>query len=349
MKKRITRLIDTSTWVASTDLAGVNLPRSGYITEVTIRANITATLTAAAYEDYFRRVIASIKIQGDGGRSYVGFGGDQLSRMVSLQQEIMGGFPTLHSNGSGIALAVPDVASATFISTFKLHFGNNWRDPFDLSAAIPAMKLSTLQILLSTTAAAVTDAAGTITAATFNYEVAEVIPEAGEVIRCKVPQGSTLTYAHTANYSDFGYTIDVPTGAWLRSILMCSNDDTATVNRRKSDEVTHVKLWKPKTGEIVLESGTYELGAAMMARFGCPGIAGETGPLGAIADLGPRPGSLQSIVPSGFRIIDLRPFTNSGFGLDLRNYQTGDYKLGLTIANYAAGDDTVFYWDQLTD
>lgn len=348
MKKIIKRLTASSTWAASSDLTPVDLPREGLITEITIRANITATLTAAAYDDFFRRVIQNIKIQGDGGRTYLGMGGEQMSTILSLWQEIVQGIPTIHSNGAGIALAAPDVGSTVFVSVFKFHPGNNPRDPFDMSVVIPAKFLSTLQALLTTTAAAVTDAAGVITAGTFNFEVCEVLLEPGDVIpkMLMTPLGSTLTYTHTATYSDFGYQIDVPTGSFLRSILMRCLDDTATVPRRKDDEVTAVKLWLPKTGVIILEQNIYELKQSMMSRFGCHGVAGDVGPIGAIATIRPAPESLQDMVPAGFAIIDLRAFGGQ-YGLDLRGYQTGDVKLGLTIGSYSAGDDTTFYWDQV--
>ncbi len=346
MDKITKRLTASSTWAASVDLTPVDLPREGLITEVTLRANITATLTAAAYDDFFRRIIQNIKIQGDGGRAYLGMSGNQMSRILSLWNEVVMGMPTIHSNGGGIALGAVDVGSTAFTSVFKFHPGSNPRDPFDLSVVIPARALSTLQALLTTTAAAVTDAAGAITAGTFNYEVCEVlgipVPEG-----IMTPIGSTLAYAHTANYSDFSYDIDVPAGAFLRSIIMQMNDETATVSRRKDDEVTGVMLKKPKSGDFVFQQNIYELKQAMMSRFGCRGIAGDVGPIGAIATIRPAPTAALDIVPAGFVVIDLRPYGHPIYGLDLRGYQTGDFKLGLTIENYLAGDDTQIYWDQL--
>jgi len=346
MEKIIKRLSTSSTWAASADLTPVDLPRDGLITELTIRANITATLTAAAYDDCFRRVIQNIKIEGDGGRAYVGMSGDQMSRILSLWGEVLGLGPTVHSNGGGIALAAPDVGSASFISVFKFHPGSNPRDPFDLTAVIPAKALSMLQAKLTTPAAAVTDAAGAITAGTFNYEVNVIlgmpIPRG-----LMTPVGSTLAYAHTANYSDYSYDIDIPAGAWLRSIIMLIQDETATVSRRKDDEVTGVKIKKPKAGDFVLEQSINELKQTMCARFGLRSLSTDVGPLGAIATTRPSPLAAMAVVPAGFVVIDLRPFGHPLYGLDLRSYQTGDFKLGLTIANYTSGDDTIIYWDQL--
>ena len=219
MNKIIKRLTASSTWAASGDLAPVDLPRDGLITEVTIRSNITATLTATAYDDCFRRHIQNIRIEGDGGRAYLGMSGDQMSRVLSLWAEVLGLGPTVHSNGGGIALAAPDVGSASFVTVMKFHPGSNPRDPFDLTAVIPARALSMLQVKLTTTAAAVTDAAGVITAGTFNYEVNVVLgmpipplypridPRTGEpdglMDGLMTPLGSTIAYAHTANFSDY--------------------------------------------------------------------------------------------------------------------------------------------------
>lgn len=340
------RLTASSTWSASADLTPVDLPRDGLITEVTIRANITATLTATAYDDWFRRVIQNIRIEGDGGRAYLGMSGDQMSRLLSLWGETLTGAPTLNSNGAGIALAAPDVGSASFRSLFKFHPGSNPKDPFDLTAAIPARALSMLQAKLTTTGNAVVDAAGLITAGTFNYEVNVVL---GEPVPATLmtPLGSTLSYAHTANYSDYSYDIDVPAGAYLRSILLLIQDDTATVSRRKDDEVAGIKIKRPKLGDYILEQTIFEAKQAMAVRYGLRGIAGDVGPLGAIATTRPAPASLQSMLPAGWVMVDLRPFGHHLYGLDLRGYQTGDLKLGLTIENYAAGDDTIIYWDQL--
>ncbi len=346
MNKIAKRLTATNTWVASTDMTPIELPKDGIITEITIRAAITATLTAAAYDDWFRRVIQNIKIEGDGGAAYLGMSGVQMSTMLSLWMETVLGSPTLQSQGAGIALAGPDVGSTTFESMFKWHPGSNPRDPFDLSVAIPARALSMLQAKLTTTPAAVTDAAGNITAGIFSYEVCTVlglpVPKG-----LMTPRGSTLAYAHTANYSDFGYDIDIPGGAWLRSIIMVVRDDTGTVPRRKSDQVTGVKIKRPKVGDYVLEQNIYFAQAAMAARYGLRGVAGDVGPLGAIATTRPAPAALLSMAPAGFLIIDLRPYGDPRYGLDLRNYQSGDLKLGLTIENYAAGDTTTIYWDQL--
>lgn len=344
--KVIKRLTTSSTWGASSDLTPVDLPREGLITEVKIRANITATLTATALDDFFRRIIQNIKIEGDGGRAYLGMGGTQMSTLLSLWNNVVMGIPTIHSNGAGIALAAVDVGSQAFVSEFVFHPGSNPKDPFDLTACIPAKALSTLQAKLTTTAAAVTDANGAITAGTFNYEVNQVM--ANPTPGMMTPTGSTISYNHTANFTDYGYKFDVPAGAFLRSIVIRVHDDTAApAHRRKDDEVTHIRLERPKAGDYLFEQAVQEIKATMAARYGLRPIAGDVGPIGAIATIRPAPTVGLDLYPAGFYVIDLRPFGHPLYGLDLRGYQTGDYKLAMTIANFAAGDNTTIYWDQL--
>ena len=90
--------------IASTDMTPVDLPREGLITEITIRGSITATLTAAAYDDFWRRVLQNIKIQGDGGYSFLGMSGDQMGRILSLWNEIVGHGPSIQAPSSFPAL-----------------------------------------------------------------------------------------------------------------------------------------------------------------------------------------------------------------------------------------------------
>ena len=203
MQKIIKRLTTSSLWSTTADLTPVDLPREGIITEITIRANLTATLTATALDDWFRRFLTNIKIEGDGGRAYLGMSGFQMSTVLSLWSEAYLGMSTLHSNGAGIALASPDVGSTAFTAVLKWHPGSNPNDPFDLTAAIPAKALSTLQAKLTTAIGSTVDPNGLITAGTFNYEICEVLPDNGIPAGLMVPTGSTLQYTHAATYSDF--------------------------------------------------------------------------------------------------------------------------------------------------
>jgi hypothetical protein len=336
MEKVHRRIINAGTWAASSDLAAIDLPREGLITEIGIRANITATLTATAVADCTKRVIQNLKIQGDGGRAFLGLSGEQAARLLNFLNECEFGCPLLHGP--------TDVGVTSFQQSFIFHPGSNPKDPFDLSAVIPARALSTLQILLTTTAAAVTDAAGNITAGTYNYWINEVL-EAPVPRGIMTPLGSTLVWAHDANYSDFSKDIDLPGGAWLRRIIMLVQDETANAPVRKDDQITAVKLKLPRTASAQIEARWQDLKALTAKRYGLPQWEQE-GVLGAIATT--RPGyDGQAILPAGLAILDLRDYFDPVYGANLTRFQTGDVKLGLTVENYTAGDDTLIYWDQL--
>ncbi len=332
------RIIDTGTWSASADLPGINLPREGLITEIGIRAEMTVTLTATAVADATKRVIQNLKVQGDGGHSYLGMSGEQAARLLNYLNELEFGCPLLH--------APTDVGATSFNQSFVFHPGSNPRDPFDLTAVIPARALSTLQVLLTAPAAAVCDGSANITAGTYHYWINQVlgVPVPKGI---KTPLGSLFAWANDATYTDYSKKIDVPGGAWLRRILVLCQDETGVVPVRKDDQVTGVKVELPRIGSAIVEATIEDLKLLTAKRYGLPQWSQETA-LGAIATT--RPGyDGQSILPAGLFIIDLRDYADPLWGLNLTNYQTGDVKLGLTIGARTAGDDTLIYWDQLMD
>jgi len=343
MFKNSKRIITTGAWVASSDLAPVDLPREGLITELMVRAVITATLTASAEDDCTKRVIQNLSIKGDGGRTYLGLSGEQAARLLNFMNACDFGLEFAQAGG---VLTTVDVGSTSFEQTFIVHFGSNPKDPFDLTAAIPAKALSVLQVLLTTTAAAVTDANGAITAGTYRYSINQVL-EIPVPANLMCPLGSTLVWPQDANYSDYSKKIDVPTGAWLRRIVMLVQDETAIAPVRKNDEVTAVRLELPKSANKEVGAWTWQALQAETAKiYGLTGWSQSEAALGAIATT--RPGyNSTPFIPHGLAIIDLRKYFHPVYGADLTGFQAGDVKLGLTIENRAAGDDILIYWDQL--
>jgi len=338
MEKIHKRIVTTSTWAASSDLTPVALPREGLITEVGVRAAITtAALTATAVADGMRRVIQNLKIEGDGGRTYLGLSGEQVPRLLNFLNELEFNCPVQDS-------LMPEVGdTAMGHISWVFHPGSNPKDPFDLSAVIPARALSTLQILLTTTANGVVDAAAAIASGTYYYWINEVlqVPVPKGIM---TPVGSTLVLANDATYSDYSKDIDVPGGAWLRRIIFLCQDETATVPVRKDDQVTHVKLKLPKTASTQIEATIQDLKLLTAKRYGLSGFA-MNAVLGAATT---RPGwEVEKVLPAGLFILDLRDYFHPVWGANLTGFQTGDVKLGLTIGSRTAGDDTIIYWDQL--
>ena len=255
----------------------------------------------------------------------MGLSGEQMSRVL--------GFLNNYELGASM---VGEVAGTVGDITLVFHPGSNPKDPFDASAVIPAQELSQLQIKCTTCANDTIDDTLTISSATGYLTVWEIIGVPTPV-GIMTPVSSTLSYAHSADYSDLSKKIDVPTGAWLRRILMLVQDETATLPVRKNDEVTAVSLELPKTGKKIFEARIADLLAATACRYGTPPIPYLT----------TDAFTADAAIPDGFAIIDMRSMSDPLYGLDLTQYVGGDIKLGLTIENYASGDDTIIVWDQL--
>lgn len=329
MQTQIKRVTDTSAWSASADLASLKLPREGLITEVKLRfaATMSAALTAVQPNGLFN-CFQNLKIEGDGGRAFLGLSGELYSRLLAMW--------TMYDFGTPL-ITLQD--GATEHVSFIFHPGSNPRDPFDTTAVIPAQALSELLAKLTTTANSVIDDTITISSGTFFYEINQVLgmPITGNMM---VPIGSSMTNSHTATKSDFSGEIDVPTGNWLRRIFILAQDETATRPVSKDDEVTGVKLSVPGTGQVIFEQNWEDLKTASWAGK----IAGYPFQL-ADAVTG------RMNLPDGMAVIDLRKFRGPGFhplyGMDLTQTQQGRVKLGLTIGSYTSGDDSLIYWDQL--
>ncbi len=338
MAKITKRVLPTSAWAASSDLTPVALPREGLITEIGIRASITtAALTATAVADGMRRVIQNLKIEGDGGRAFLGLSGEQMGRVLNFMNECD------HQCAMQDSL-MPEVGDTVLPDiSWVFHPGSNPKDPFDLSAVIPARALATLQILLSTTADTLIDANAAIASGTFSYWINQVMgfPVPRDIM---TPTGSTLVQDLAATMSDHSFKIDVPAGAWLRRIVFLIQDDTG-VPERIDTEITSVRLELPKSPGYTIELPIQDLKVMTAKRYGLSGFSMNAA-LGAVTT---RPGwEVEKVLPKGLFIIDLRDYAEGPgklYGLDLTGYQTGDIKLGLTVS--VATGEVIIYWDQL--
>ncbi len=341
MFKNSKRIVTTTTGAASADATPIDLPREGLITEVLVRAVITITLAATGVADCTKRVIQNLSIKGDGGRTYLGLSGLQAARLLNFMDACDFGSEFV---GKGGVLTTIDVGSTSFEQQFVFHPGSNPKDPFDLSAAIPARALSMLQLLLTTTALGSCDSAANISAGTYYYQINQVLDvPVPPGLMC--PLGSTLVWAHDANYSDYSKKIDVPAGAWLRRIVMLVQDDSATIPLRKNDELTAFKLELPKAANKEVGAWTFPALIAETCKNYSLSHWSQEQALGAVTTRPDFDG--DNSAPIGLAIIDLRKYFHPVYGMDLTGYQTGDVKLGLTVENQASGDDTLIYWDQL--
>ena len=330
MRKRVQTLTTTMTWAASSDITPVDLPREGLITQIDFTFTITESAALTAIQpDGLYRICQNLKIEGEGGRAYLGLSGEQTSRLLA--------YMNIYDYGAANITLLSATAESI---TLRFHPGNNPRDPFDMSVVIPAQDLSMLQAKWTTTANTVVDDTNTISSGVGYITVYSVldVPTPANVV---TPLSSTTTWAHDANYSDYSKEIDIPTGAFLRRIMMLVQDDTATRPVRADDEITAVAVKLPKVGVRIVEMRWECLKAWSGASNKLAGAQMQ------VADV--VPGNM--CLPDGIAVIDFRELAvtplGKMYGLDLRTAQAGDVKLGLTVENYTSGDDTILFYDQL--
>ena len=329
-------LVETKAWAASSDLQ-FTLPNEGAITRIVIYYALTVTACLAAdtnTEFAAYKAIQNLKVEGSLG-TYVGASGEQMGRLLHFINQK--DFPGRQFHKA--------MATNTIYGCIVLHFGSHLRDaygrdnPFDLSAFIPARNEAAngLKLTISTTQAAdICDTAIDISAGTFYVDVYQVLGL--DNMKGYMPFSSSELYPHSGNKSDLQDQHTVPTGLLLRRIALLSQDDTAIASGGPllaSDEIAKVGLLVTKEGDKRFIESNWD---ALIQEAGIPRVAAMTA-AGAVT----KPADL---VNAGFVLLDLRPYGDADYGLDLRTpVQSGDVKLGLTIQNYAAGDDTIIYYD----
>lgn len=339
MRKVIRKLDNTITWSASTVRPPIDLPKDGLITEIRIRWNIVLAQTMVANNaiDAHRRLMQSIVVEGDGGHTYFGYDCQEASRILALLNNL--DFQT--SLCSYIAGTTEDF-------TFILHPGSNPRDPFDMSAVIPAQELSNLQLAVECrsnacfefSAANVSDISsgeGFVTV----FSVQDVPTQKGIM----TPQSSAFTwYNSTTALTDLGKEVDIPVGAYLRrAAVLCQDEvaEVATVSTgpaRTDGEITEAGILLPKIGARLIDMDIEDLKALTATFYGLPCVVPFQKD-----DLE----RAKACIPDGFFVIDFRMFANKVYGLNLEGMSPGDILIGLTCAAAAGGEDTLIFWDQL--
>ncbi len=330
-------LVDTATWAASSDQQ-ITLPNEGAITRIVVNWSLTVTgcLAADTNTEFCQfKPIQNLRIEGGGGRTYLGAVGEQMGRILHFINQK--DFPGRQQYRG--------METNTIYGSLVLHFGSRPRDmygrdnPFDLTAFVPAADESPngLKLTWTTTAAAdIADTAIDITAGTMEVTVYEVLGM--NSMAGMMPASNTNTYPHTGNISDPGHQFDVPTGSYLRRVFILQQDATAVSSGGplvSGDEIGKVILELSKDNRRLIEADW----DAMIAEAGIPRTAAMTA-AGAVT----KPADQ---IVNGFGCLDFRKYAHPDYGLDLRSYQTSDVKMGVTIENYASGDDTIVYYDMV--
>ena len=365
MRKVTSRQTAAATWAADSTIS-TDIEQVGLITRIDATVEITpsATLTAANQPDGIFRLVQNLRIAG-GGRTYFNLPADAGCQGGTLLHYLnaLDGFGVGHGNA---AVAAP-TETYTWLN-WVLHCGTRPRDmygrdnPFDVSAFIPASQESQLVAEWVTSGNDVMDDTVTISSAVMRYTIhrladvsdwqvqeemfrlAVVVPDGATGM---VPAWSATVDSQTGTAGDFSHEVNVQLGGYLKRIAMLFQDATASRTLRSSDEVTEIALLMPDSNEKLIQvnlevpNSRLGIGTVLMADSGAAVNAAVATPIGP---------DFNGHAPEGIAILDLRPHAISEvgreYGLDMRGLRAGAVKLGFTISNYAAGDDSLILWER---
>lgn len=349
---------ETGTWAADSGGISTDLIKNGAITRIKATAEVTPSgggLAGANQPNGLFRVVQNLRIAG-GSHTYFTLPADDAAMGGVLLHYLnqYDGFGLGHTDAS---VAAP---SRTYSPvTFVYHCGSRPKDKygrdnkFDLTAFIPSTLESRLTAVWVTSGNDVMDDTITISSAVMRYTVSTVLGAEADLlqemahqevmtppgVKAMIPAWTAEVFQHTATASDYSGERNVPTGGWLKRIVIVEQDDTATRSVRAQDEVTGVAIKLAKDGSHLLRVFVDQMLASLP-----PGSVLEADD--AALDFGVH-------APEGIFIIDLRPHVSYAspagrdYGLDLTRYNigSGDVKLGLTITNYTAGDDSLIVYE----
>jgi hypothetical protein len=281
----------------------LDIPESGYITEILClsKISVTAGTSVSAAEDALARLINAMQITAAGGKNYY----DITDGRQGLYREYM------RRQGQIQIDSLPSAGnSSTCRMLLVIHPGLNPYDAFDRSIVIPAAELSNLKHKVTWGYASNLGTGYTINSGTMSLTVNEVVLEAGEKREDVWPQGINVPMfeareiAITATASNLGKTDDVPVGNMLNSVLVMVLNNAGN---RTDVNVSDVGIKFPKQVRVPFQNKWYELKARMRAYYNLP------------SDL------------TGLALIPLSWVSKRAVGLDLTAAMAGDVKLGFTI------------------
>lgn len=336
-QKTLTELV---TWVASTPFQK-DLPREGVITQLDFLMDPlqydVATAAINIYEDGgLKQMLSSLRIEGAGGRGYFDCNDMRLQHFMNAYEYEA----PLRHDILPAAVAVDNTARILL----RIHPGSYYKDPYDLSAGIPAKDLSSLvwkgvwaadDLLADVAANVAMDAATTLRCIVY-----QVLGAASPAYK---PKSEIYAWTIDSIQTDLGKKVDLPTGCFIRKALILVDDNTAFPgNLRDNTRVTQVALLLPKEQDKrALDESWQALISNTQEHFGpvYPGTAATTGTTATLAIANPK----------GVAVVDFRKLVDPSinplgplFGLDMRAAQPGDIKWGFTTA-VANGTLKIFY------
>ena len=357
MRKLEKTQTDTAAWAADSSGITTDVEKLGVMTRLAVTAEVTpsATFDGANQTDGLWRIIQNLRLEGGAGPYFAlpaddaCMGGTLLHYMNAVDHGLTG-----HASGD---VTAPQL---TYVGvSFILHPGSrpkrwNGRDnPYDLSAIVPALYETALRTVWVTSSNDVMDDTVTISSAVLRHtqyyitgldsEIRAEMTRQGVAIPAHVrassptgeaammPQWTTEVFPHTATASDYGEERNITVGGYLRRICIAEQDATGDRSIRAEDQVTGIKI--KINEETIVQSYVDHWTAAL--------------PVGTQLEEDEAAADFGGYAPAGILMKDLTEHGHPDYGVDLTSVAAGAAKLGLTIGQYASGDDSLILYDRV--
>lgn len=322
-------------------------PKPGTITRLglVVRADVTTT-TATNLNDYWDRVIANLSLSGK-GKTYFSYSNMRAAYHHSRMK--------LGNRAPKRPTVIADSATNSLQQfAYLFHFGvaplrynpatgGIEDNPFDLTGGIPPAEAGNLTLSGAFGAAAAPGTNVTVNDADIDVYVWMVQKDGGESEMLYLPKAipiwSMQTPTPTATSTPFASSFDVPTGNFLRSMLIMTTNGTGAP--RDDAVLTSLQLFFEKEAREIIRLGGQ---ADAVARYKAAELLLQPLYLGngwPPSDNNSTLGvpAVPQVADEGLVPLPVHHFVNPAkggdpvYGLDLRNVNTGDLKLKWGVAD----------------
>ncbi len=331
------QLTDTLAWSASGNPT-LDLSKEGFLTELDVAVSVTSSASQASDAATFAlwRAIQSLNIKGGGGKDYFNMSGVQMGVLMHYLNLV--DFP---------GKTWREIAATTHIVVWKIHFGSRPYDvfgrhnPFDLTAAIPAMDETNIKLTWGCPANNVLDDTITLSSATMRVTEHRVLPQSFAEERAIkaglfIPTSSCEAYDPGATKSALSGQRYAPTGNFLKRIAIAAQNDTAVGSFGPlfvGDQVTELGVKLAKANTWIIDGIRTDKLQMSNPKFDGMEVVNT-------------PNTQSPWAPAGFYNLDFRQYGHQDYGLDTRGLGSNDVILAMTIGAYATGEVEQIFYEQ---
>lgn len=310
MLKNVYPLTDTMTFAESTTY-NVDIPDSGYITEINVLFNlrITSGTSISQNEDSFPRMIDAARLTAAGAKNYFDISDGRqwyYWNYMNYEGQIM--LDSLPSAGS----------SSDVKGSLVIHWG---LDPYvdtDRTIILPSPELQNTKLEITWAAATALGTGFTITAASSNakLEITELALEPGELRESiwktlVTPRFEAKETTISSTASNLSKEIEVPVGDILyQTLIMVLNSS----GNKTSTDVSELGVKYPKERRTPFKRDVYSWKGVNRRKFRLP-----------------APDTTHN-QQTGVGLLNWSELTDKEKGIDLRGAQVGDVKTAYTVA-----------------